>query len=102
MTSDAIASLPLHDAALRSVELLWRERLVRVHVSALVHEGQPAEPRVLEFHDVSAFNTSRVDAWGPSESVLAATSEGSVFKLQMQSGDVLTVKAGGYRFEAAL
>jgi hypothetical protein len=102
MTSDTIASLPLHDAVLQSVELLWRERLLRVRLTAFVQTGQAAEPRVLEFQDVSAFDTSRVDAWGPSEAVLSATSEGGVFRLQMQSGDVVTVKAGGYRFEAAL
>ena len=89
-----LASLPLHDATLVSVRLDWAQRSCEIEVA--LADGHAA----LSFVAVSHCELPHAAPWGPSSSVLGGRSLAKgVFELEMQSGDVLRIIAGGSAFE---
>ncbi len=98
MSTEEFNSLPLHDAQLRSIELLWGEKLCRIHLAAFSQVGKEASPHVLEFHAVTALKVPHEDSWGPSSSVNSASHLSGTFQIEMQSGDTIEIAASGFRF----
>jgi hypothetical protein len=62
--------------------------------------SQSATPHVLEFAGVTELLVPHRQPWGPSERVNsgAAPAPGR-FEIEMQSGDVIEIRAGGFTFE---
>ena len=67
--------------------------------ASLSFEDLTAEKRILNFEGVRLLEIPRENEWGPSVSVNAALEEigpggtGHVFRIEMQSGDVIRVVA---------
>ena len=96
MSTQEFEALPLHDALLTSIEVLWVQRLCRLRLSVFAQAGTVAVPHLLEFHNVSLVTVPRNNPWGPSSSVNSSSHYAGVFQLQMQSGDNIEVVAGGF------
>jgi hypothetical protein len=99
--SAAMPLVPLdnmHDATLISIKLDWESGTC----VASFRGGPtiPGGPFLLRWTDVSDLHIPRTFAWGPSVSVLLAVEDPpGCYALQLQSGDVITVKAGSIAFE---
>ncbi len=100
MNMESIEGLPLHDALLESVEVIWKQRLCRLHLFAFTQRGKDATPHVLEFQGVHLVTVPRQDSWGPSSYVNSATHSSETFRIEMQSGDIIEVAASGFTFVA--
>lgn len=96
MSAPEFAELPLHDAVLGRVEMLWSEKLCRLHLLVFASPGEPAAPHILEFNGVTLATLPRKEPWGPSSSIMASKREGA-YKIEMQSGDCLEVEACGFQ-----
>ncbi len=87
----------LHDATLVSVELLWAQGSCTL---GLVVIG--VGPSELAFAGVTSIHLPRKHPWGPSVYVNAfRTIEPGSFELELQSGDVLCIKAESWSFKEA-
>jgi hypothetical protein len=100
MTPGEFGSLPLHDAVLHGIEVRWEQKICRIQLSAFAAEGQSATPHVLEFAGVTEVLVPHTEPWGTSDRVNsgAAPAPGR-FQIEMQSGDVIEIGAGGFSFE---
>jgi hypothetical protein len=95
-----LESVPLHDAVLTAIHMSWSERVCVLELSAFVAPGSHAVPCCLTFHGVSDLRVPHEESWGTSSSVNGGTAHGGVFKIEMQSGDVIEVKAHEFSFAA--
>lgn len=100
MSAQQFTSLPLHDALLVSITLLWEEKICRVHLQVFAEHGNAAFPHLLEFHGVELVNAPFTEPWGPSCSINSVSQTAGRFLIEMQSGDTIEVKAGGFTFVA--
>ncbi|WP_027158593.1 hypothetical protein [Methylobacter luteus] len=94
-----LEGLPLHDAIVRRIVILWEERIVEFDLLAFAECGEDASPHSLRFMDVRNFNCPRLDPWGESSFINEATGSDGNFSIQMQSGDEITIEAIGCSFE---
>jgi hypothetical protein len=101
MSELEFSALPLHDATIKSIILLWEQKICRIDLLAFAIPGNDATAHALEFSGTSLLIAPRGDAWGPSSSVLSGTRTPNGFSLAMQSGDTIEVAATGYTFAAA-
>lgn len=88
----------MHDASFTSIELDWESGtcIARFRGGPYILGG----PFLLRWTDVSDVHIPRTFSWGASVSVMsAAENPPGSFTLQLQSGDVITVKAGSVTFE---
>jgi hypothetical protein len=92
-------TLPLHDALLGRIEIDWDTALVRLDLQAFSEVAKPALPYYLLFRVVTDFRYSRLNEWGPSNSILEAKVVGDEYHIQMQSGDNICIKASSYEFK---
>lgn len=90
--------LPLHDSVVTAINLDWAKHRVEISLSAFVGKGEVAEPYRLEFHGVAHFEAPHTAPWGESASINAISESTGRYELEMQSGDVLTIEAAGFRF----
>lgn len=96
MSHEAFDSLPLHDATLISLEVLWEQSVARLHLNVWsVAEGRSV-PRVLHFSGVKAVQIPMARPWGPSGSVNSASWVAGMYNIEMQSGDIISVSAESY------
>ena len=93
-------SVPLHDAILKSVHLVWEEKLCLVELSAFVEPHRAAVPCRLTFHGVSGLRVPHEEAWGASSSVNGGAVGNGMYQIEMQSGDLIEVQAHGFSFVA--
>lgn len=92
----------LHDATLESLELRWSSGEVVLRVRT----GDPTHPRreVLATA-VRRLRCDREMPWGFSASIhevrgpMAADGDISVLEIEMQSGDLIRIEAGAFRWE---
>jgi hypothetical protein len=56
---------------------------------------------VLEFQGVTYLEAPRNYAWCPSSSILEAKVSNGFYSIQMQSGDLISISAQGFKLEAA-
>lgn len=92
--------LPLHDAVLKTIVVDWGSAEIILSVSAFVIKGEAAVHYLLRFSSVTMFEGSRFNEWGASNSILDAKASGTEFTIQMQSGDVIKIKAASYVFQS--
>ncbi|WP_031569669.1 hypothetical protein [Rheinheimera texasensis] len=92
--------LPLHDAVLKTIVVDWSSAEIILSVSAFVIKGEAAVHYLLSFSSVTMFECSRFNEWGASNSILDAKASGTEFTIQMQSGDVIKIKAASYVFQS--
>jgi hypothetical protein len=100
MSAQEFSSLPLHDALLWSVELLWEQKLCRLHLAAFAQKGEAASPHLLEFQQVTALKVPHEESWGPSSSVNSVSHSFGSFQVEMQSGDTIEITARGFTLVA--
>ena len=97
MTTDSWHDL--HDATLESLELRWSsgEAVMRIRTGTTHPQG------VIVASAVRRVSCDRLMPWGPSVSInkvsgpSSAGVDGSVLEIEMQSGDVIRIEAGGFR-----
>lgn len=88
------AELPLHDATLDGIYFAWAEGRCTLEL-ATVELGE----RVLVFSGVTEVQIPKEQPWGPSVSINAVREPSpNRFEIELQSGDVLQVQAGGWAF----
>ena len=123
MSGQDFSSLPLHDALLSSVELLWKQKLCRLHLYAFGEKGDrsriplastntpsfkckpsPVEIQegrhLLEFQQVTALKIPHDEPWGRSSSVNEISHSSGTFQIEMQSGDIIEIAAGSFTLVA--
>ena len=100
MIIQEFSSLPLHDAVLISVEVVWEKKLCNIYLKAFTVQGQNAHLHRLEFHHVTNLVLPQAEPWGPSLFILAGASIEGGFQVQMQPGDNIEVTANGFAFVA--
>ena len=100
MSTQDFSSLPLHDALLESITLLWEQKICRLHLEAFAVRGQAAFPYRLEFQAVELVNAPLTDSWGPSYSINSVSQSAGSFLIEMQSGDTIEVRARAFTFVA--
>ena len=89
MTSQDFSSL--HDAVLIGIDYDWE----RSEAQILVRAGGPGSRDArISLTGVRSIAIPRENPWGASSSINEATLEEGVLTLEMQSGDVIVVKAG--------
>jgi hypothetical protein len=91
-----IESLPLHDATLKAVRLIWAEGHCVLELSS-----SSAPSCELVFTGVSELSVPRRHPWGPSVSINTVRQVGdNTFEVEVQSGDVLRIEAVAWSFNA--
>jgi hypothetical protein len=93
-----IATLPLHDAIVQRIIMLWRERTVEFELLAFSEKGKDASPHMLRFLKVTYFTCPHVSPWGESFHINSASGSQGHFIMEMQSGDEIKIEAGEYNF----
>jgi len=94
-------ALPLHDATLSCLELLWEQGICRAYLRLWSKELGEVVSAVLEFQGVTGIEAPRKYEWGPSSSILKAKRSNEVYSIQMQSGDLISISAQGFKLEPA-
>lgn len=90
--------LPLHDAPFYSIAYTWQEHSLRIELSAFINNQQRAIPYILQFNGVKGFELSHEEPWGPSDFINEVECNNGEYKIKMQSGDILLIKADSYDF----
>ena len=93
-------NLPRHDAVLKTIVVDWGSAEIILSVSAFEVKTEAAVSYLLRFSSVTMFEGSRFNEWGASNSILDAKASGTEFTIQMQSGDVIKIKAASYAFQS--
>jgi hypothetical protein len=83
-------SLQLHDATLESIEILWESRIC---ICKLRQASPDQKTTVLRFTGVTEVHVPHSNPWGPSSSVLEVSETVHSFKIEMQSGDTVSIEA---------
>jgi len=100
-TLPKISDLPLHDAVLHSVTLHWKEAKVELYLSAFTAAGESATPHKLVIMGVEEAMCPHFAPWGDSVCINSAEEVSGTYRIEMQSGDVLTFKGKGLEFGKA-
>jgi hypothetical protein len=88
MSNDSIDDIDIHDAELKSVFIDWKNNKCEWSISGYGFKGK------IIFEDVLDIQMPMVNPWGPSDWIngLEILGKGN-FEFQMQSGDVVKIKA---------
>ncbi|MGI9217020.1 MAG: hypothetical protein ACR2JA_08495 [Hydrogenophaga sp.] len=94
---DAFDQLNVHDATLKTVFFEWRDATCSLEIERLsLGTGR------LQFLGVSDVHIPRALPWGPSDSINGLRQyDGNFFEIELQSGDVLVIKAESWQFIGA-
>ncbi len=92
-------NLPLHDAVVENIDIKWESSLVEINLYAFMHKNKRALPYVLKFIDVTEIQIPHNNPWGESVYINSVNTENNHYYIEMQSGDTLTIKSGGYSFD---
>ena len=102
-SSPKLEDLPLHDAVLYSITLLWEEARAELSLAAFIDLEKDALPHKLIFFDIEHLDCPHLAPWGDSVFIRSANEASGMYSIEMQSGDVLTFKCRGFEFvETAL
>ena len=80
----------LHDSILKSIEYTWEHQEVIFSGESYSEQGKEFS---LEFRGVSLIEIPHENQWGPSASINEFTSTNDIYLIEMQSGDLIKVKA---------
>lgn len=89
--------LQLHDATLESIEVLWESRIC---ICKLRQASPDRKTIVLRFTGVTEVHIPHANPWGPSISVLEVSETLHSFKIEMQSGDTVSIEAIAFEVDA--
>lgn len=95
-----LESLPLHDAILQNIVLLWEERVVEIELLPVAERGKKASPHKLRFTSVKNFSCPHTSPWGESFYINEANGTAGSFSIEMQSGDEIRIEALEFSFNA--
>jgi hypothetical protein len=91
------ASLPLHDAILRSIMISWPDRECVLRLDIFYTNDEAARPGTLTFSGLTAADLPHQSPWGDSAFVNACHVERpGRLRVEMQSGDVLVFEASAF------
>jgi hypothetical protein len=100
MDSTTFNALPLHDARIADVVVDWEQKQCRFQLSVFTRPGSSAKPYTLTFEGVTLFVMSHEQPWGSSLFVNSVSSSNGHFKVEMQSGDIIEIRATTCVFSA--
>lgn len=90
--------LYLHDAVLKRLEFDWEARTVTVALAVFHPRAEAAIASILAFSGVRHASIPLEDPWGPSIFVNGSSfSPPDLYKIEVQSGDVIEIRAEGFR-----
>ena len=87
------SDLNLHDATLINIEFDW------VNALAFVSFKLHLENVVIKFSDCTNVCIPHENPWGQSSSVNATSQDDNTFKIEMQSGDIISVNSSSFCVE---
>ncbi|WP_166113669.1 hypothetical protein [Pseudoalteromonas sp. Z9A5] len=87
------ANLNLHDATLINIEFDWANALT------LVSFKLQLEKVVIKFSGCTNVCIPNENPWGQSVSVNTTSQDGDTFKIEMQSGDIISVNSSSFCVE---
>ena len=87
----------LHDYSLIKVEVMWAEAVCHLHLVTWSNAEGRHTPVVVELTGVKFVSLPRNEPWGPSSSINSATFSARTLSVEMQSGDLISISAEGYR-----
>jgi hypothetical protein len=91
------ASLPLHDAILRSIKISWPARECVLELDIFYRHDEPARPGTLTFTGLTAAELPHQSPWGDSAFVNGCNIDRpGRYRVEMQSGDVLVFEASDF------
>ena len=91
-------ALPLHDAVLHRITINWSGARAELSLSAFVDKDTLAVPHKLIFAEVKDVSCPHLSPWGDSNSINNTSVLSGEYKIEMQSGDVITVKCDDFEF----
>lgn len=91
--------LPLHDAIVQEVLISWPEKRVVLKLKAFIDPERDAVPCQLIFGGVTNAVVPHQAPWGESSCINEARSDGALYEIEMQTGDIVQIEASGYAFE---
>jgi hypothetical protein len=94
-----IRELPLHDAIVQEILISWPEKRVILKLEAFLDPSRNAVPCQLVFGGVTNAVVPHQAPWGESSCINEARSDGALYKIEMQTGDILQIEASVYAFE---
>jgi len=83
-------SLMLHDATILNIDFKWSNSLVVINVKS------HAKNISLEFTGCTNISVPHENPWGKSSSINSTKYEDGLFKIEMQSGDVIAITANSF------
>ncbi len=92
-------NLPLHDAVVENIDIKWGSSFVGINLYAFVNKAERALPFILKFIGVTEIQVPHNSPWGESVYVNRVGVENERFYIEMQSGDMLAIKANDFKFE---
>ena len=101
MSPSEVATLPLHDATVESIDVAWAKVQCVLRLRAVTKPNTYAEPCILEFRGLKHLRLSKEQPWGPSVSINGATFTNGAISIEMQSGDTIEIIASEMQFGAA-
>ena len=78
----------LHDAVLHFISVSWKDHTCDAGITLV-----GGKKVTLSWQGVTDISMPHSSPWGESQSINNTYSEGDVFKIEMQSGDIITIGA---------
>jgi hypothetical protein len=93
-------NLPLHDASVLSINYEWETKLVSIVGERYNSSIQKTSIFKILFANVKLLSIPHTEEWGSSNSILETVKlNSSEYQIQMQSGDLIDIKAESFSFE---
>jgi hypothetical protein len=83
-------SLMLHDATLIDINFNWLKSVTTVKFKK--HDGIYS----IQFSSCTNLSIPHECSWGESNSINSFSNKGCVYKIEMQSGDLIVINASGF------
>ena len=93
------SDLPLHDGLVKTISINWSGKSAEIFLDCFLKPNQNAQPCVLTFSGISSVNVPMTAPWGESNSINTARVQKNIFKIELQSGDILQLKAETFGFD---
>ena len=91
--------LQLHDSTIISISYLWEVKTLSVIGKCFSKEKGRSVEFTLSFNSVTGVSIPHIEEWGPSTSINGTEFERPIkHHIEMQSGDVITIEAIGFKF----
>ncbi|MAD75408.1 MAG: hypothetical protein CML20_11565 [Rheinheimera sp.] len=93
--------LQLHDATIISISYLWEAKKLIVIGEHFSREKGESVKYTLTFNSVKGVSIPHCEEWGASSCINGTEIKAPrKYHIEMQSGDMITVEAAGFKFSA--